>query len=90
MALTCNTEASTSQVNLELNELAGAIQVLDNVLMRLGDKIACVLVDEAKDCEGPSCPEPTLVPLADQIRVSRYRIANLCDRVQSQVDRIEL
>lgn len=90
MALTSANEASVSQVNRELNELAEAIHSLDDMLMRLGDKIACVLVDEAKGCEDPSCPQPMLVPMADQIRVSRQRIINLRDRVQSQVNRIEL
>ena len=90
MALTCANEVAVYQVNRELNELAEAIHGLDDMIMRLGDKIACVLMDEAKGCEDISCPQPMLVPLADQIRVSRHRIVNLRDRVQSQVNRIEL
>lgn len=90
MAVSCANEVASSQVNRELGELSEAIHSLDEMLMRLGDKIACVLVDEGKGCEDPSCPQPMLVPLADQIRVNRQRIVNLRDRVQSQVNRIEL
>ena len=90
MALTPSPEMPGTQVARELSELAEAISSLDQTLMRLGDKIACVLVDEGKAIGGEAVPQPMLVPLADQIRDNRLRVNNLRDRVQSQVNRIEL
>lgn len=83
-------EKSSPQVETQFKEMGSAIERLDNMLDRLGDRIVLVIREVGPTPCGVGAPEAELVPLANELRRNRQKVESLTDRVQSWINRIEL
>lgn len=89
-SIACGNPKTNTQVEEGFSDLSKSIENLDNLLMRLGDKLCPVLrLEEAEGC-APPIPECILVPLAEELRDRRKRIDRASDQVQSWLARIEI
>ena len=88
--IACGSTKANSQVEEQFLDLSKSLSNLDDLLMRLGDKISPALRMEPEAKGLPGAPDCSLVPLAEEIRGHRRKVERAADQVQSWINRIEL
>lgn len=86
----CAAKIRESQVVNELSMLDGSIQRLHTSVERLAERLDPVMRSQCDPCCNEKCELDTLVPLADSIRIKRFRIEDVVTRINTWLDTIEL
>lgn len=78
------------EIERELNSLVDAVENLENLSLKFGQKISPILHAVPQAVTNNGAPLPSLCPLADQIREIYFRINRVCSTVDELDSRIEL
>jgi hypothetical protein len=86
-------EARMSQVTEAMVEIGGVIEVLNEMVTELTNRLSCVVLPDNSSLSTTkevAPPEPVRVGLADNIIVSSNRIRVITAQIESTLKRLEL
>ena len=83
-------ERKKSQIEEQLDIMDGEIYRLSELADRLGSKLSPVTRLPEPCCANAASPPPSLVPVAETIRIMRERIVYVSERIDDLFLRVEL